>query len=140
MTRRARDPGPSPGDRRTLSVVLRAEGDPATVGNGELVIADIGLGRRLRGAAFLFVGAVALAALFLPIPLMHLAGIPIILVGIWLAARRLRNRAVIASARGRCPACGEETPLYVGFGSAPFKLPIQTSCAKCARTLRVTTV
>jgi hypothetical protein len=74
-------------------------------------------------------------ALFLPIPLMHLAGIPIVLAGVFFAARSLRGSTVLRAAHGTCPACGEETSLFVGFGGTPYKLPIRTSCEHCAREL-----
>ncbi len=94
-----------------------------------------GLGARLGKAALTLLGSLVLAALFLPIPLMHLAGIPIVMAGVFFAVRRLRGSTVLRAAHGTCPACGEETSLFVGFGGAPYRLPLTTSCEHCAREL-----
>ncbi|GEM_PF-1365871 len=116
------------------SLLLRVAGEQRTAPATGMVRSP-GFGARVGKAALTLLGSLVLAALFLPIPLMHLAGIPIVLAGVFFAARSLRGSTVLRAAHGTCPACGEETSLFVGFGGTPYKLPIRTSCEHCAREL-----
>lgn len=116
------------------SLLLRVAGEQRTAPATGLVRSP-GFGARVGKATLTLLGSLILAALFLPIPLMHLAGIPIVLSGVFFAARSLRGSTVLRAAHGTCPACGEETSLFVGFGGTPYKLPIKTSCEHCAREL-----
>ncbi len=125
-------PPSSPSTERPL--VLRVAGEQRTAPAIGMVRSP-GLGARVGKAAMTLLGSLVLAALFLPIPLMHLAGIPIVLAGIFFAARSLRGSTVLRAAHGTCPACGEETSLFVGFGGTPYRLPLTTSCEHCAREL-----
>ncbi len=99
------------------------------------IVRTLGMGYRIGRGVMTLLGSVVLAALFLPIPLMHLAGIPIVLAGVFFATRRVRSAKVLRSARGTCPSCGEDTSCFVGFGGTPYKLPLKTSCTHCARSL-----
>ena len=119
---------------RTVALELREWGS-GPVGAAEARIDLLGLGRRLfRGLIPVLLALIA-ALLLLPVPLMHLAGIPLLAIGLYFGYRNARSREVFRSASGTCPSCNEQTDLFVGFGRPPFKLPIKTSCASCWRNL-----
>ncbi len=90
---------------------------------------------RVAGAAKVLGAGLVLAAVVLPIPLVHLFAIPVVAVSLVLAARRLWTGEVVARAEGKCPSCGQIGRFYVGFGRQRFRLPIATSCAACASAL-----
>jgi hypothetical protein len=119
---------------RTVALELREWGS-GPVGAAEARVAVLGLRSRLLRAtvpiALAMLGALAL----LPIPLMHLAGIPLLALGLYFGFRNARAREVFRSASGTCPSCNTPTDLFVGFGRPPFKLPVKTSCGSCGRNL-----
>ncbi len=104
-------------------------------GDAEATVAQLTPGRRLLRASVPLGLAALLALALLPVPLMHLAGIPILGVGLYWMARNARAREVFLSASGTCPGCRSATNLFVGFGRAPYRLPVKTSCESCGRGL-----
>lgn len=119
---------------RTVALELREWGS-GPVGTAEACVAQLGLRRRLvRGLLPIFAAVIGVL-LLLPIPLMHLAGIPLLAMGLYLGFRNARAREVFRSASGTCPSCNKKTDLFVGFGKPPFKLPVKTSCGACGRNL-----
>jgi hypothetical protein len=119
---------------RTVALELREWGS-GPVGTAKARVDLLGLRRRLfcgLGPVFLaMIGALVL----LPVPLMHLAGIPLLAIGLYFGFRNARAREVFRSASGTCPSCNNTTDLFVGFGRPPFKLPVKTSCSSCGRNL-----
>ena len=105
------------------------------MGVAEARVDLLGLRRRLlRGLSPVILAMIG-AVLLLPVPLMHLAGIPLLALGFYFGFRNARAREVFRSASGTCPRCDRQTDLFVGFGRPPFKLPVKTSCSFCGRNL-----
>lgn len=123
-----------PGPTRTVHLQLKEWSD-GPVGPAEAQVGHLSLGRRLRRGAIPVLLAVLGALILLPVPLMHLAGIPLLGLGGYLGVRNLRAHLVFFHASGTCPSCGGQTTLFVGFGRPPFKLPVATSCSACGRSL-----
>ncbi|NNG17088.1 MAG: hypothetical protein HKM89_11470 [Gemmatimonadales bacterium] len=90
--------------------------------------------RVLRGVTPVLLALIG-ALVLLPVPLMHLAGIPLLGLGLYFGFRNARACEVFRSASGTCPSCNSHTDLFVGFGRPPFELPVKTSCASCGRNL-----
>ena len=83
-----------------------------------------------------FGGGVLAALVTLPIPLVHFFFPPAaLLAGTVVGARRLRQRAVFASARGTCPFCGQEQSL--GLSGAALRLPRNIYCHGRRKELRL---
>ncbi len=123
-----------PGTGRTVQLQLKEWSD-GPVGPAEAQVGHLSLGRRLRRAGIPVLLGVMGALILLPVPLMHLAGIPLLGVGGYLGVRNLRAHDVFLGASGRCPSCQSQTGLFIGFGNPPFKLPVTTSCSACGRSL-----
>lgn len=123
-----------PAAGRTVVLQLTEWGS-GPIGPAEAHVGHVTLGRRLiRGGIPMAVAAV-LTLLILPVPLMHLAGIPLLVLGIYFGVRNARAREVFLDASGTCPSCHSQTKLFIGFGKPPFKLPVKTSCGSCGRNL-----
>jgi hypothetical protein len=123
-----------PGTFRTVALELREWGS-GPVGAAEARVDLLGLGRRLLRGLMPVLLAMIGALLLLPVPLMHLAGIPLLALGLYFGFRNARARQVFRSASGTCPSCDNTTDLFVGFGRPPFTLPVKTSCTSCGRNL-----
>jgi hypothetical protein len=119
-------------DSRSLSVPLKGFGRPPT--QAHLVVDTLSLrGRLARGAAVMAAG-LAVAAVALPIPLVHLVLVPVaLLLSIPIGILRLRQREIFRSAEGTCPFCG--TPQRFGLAGRGFRLPREVFCRNCGRAL-----
>lgn len=125
---------PHPDDEFERPLTLRLTGTTRT-SEATALFRSLPARRRVVLAGMTLGAALLLALLFLPVPLLHLAGIPIVSIGIVLAFRRLRSVTVLRSARGTCPRCGNATNLFVGFGGTPARFPVTTSCEVCSSNL-----
>jgi hypothetical protein len=122
--------------RPSTTVTLAAPGGEATHATGHLTILTPGQ-RGLR-AALTLLGAVALAALIIPVPIVHLVGIPIILVaGIVAAVRQYRGLARLEPMRIACPKCGASNAIGGGLGYPTATGPIHRPCEHCRRELEL---
>jgi hypothetical protein len=100
----------------------------------QVVVAKLSLRDRVGRAALMLGGGVAVALVALPIPLVHLVLVPgALLVGVTLAALRVRQREIFRSAEGACPFCG--TRQRLGLAGRVFRLPRQVHCRNCQRPL-----
>ena len=100
----------------------------------QVVINTLSPGARARRAGLALLGGVVVAALVIPIPLIHLVGIPLALLGgIGLAIRLGTTRETLRSVTGPCPRCAHTQDFFVGIGVFPFQLPKDLSCEKCGR-------
>ncbi|MEO5799810.1 MAG: hypothetical protein ABIZ70_14380 [Gemmatimonadales bacterium] len=91
--------------------------------------------RMLRAAGFLLLGVVA-AAMLIPIPIIHLVGIPLVLlVGLVTAARQLARTARLTPVRIPCPNCGAMNRVGGGLGLRNIDAPIELNCDSCRRSL-----
>jgi hypothetical protein len=109
-------------------------GGPQTPGVAVLAIPDGS--SRLRSAGIALGLGVLLALVFLPIPIVHFAGVPLALLGgLVIAARRLAPGARLRTIRGACPHCGHEQSFYLGPSWKRGGVSRQLVCERCAQTL-----
>jgi hypothetical protein len=117
---------------RSLEVSLKGFGASPT--HAELVVETLTPVERLKRAGIALAGGAVLALIAVPIPLVHFVLVPgALLIGIVLAALRLRQREIIRSAKGSCPYCG--TPQRLGLAGRVFRLPREVFCDHCRRPL-----
>lgn len=124
-------------DPRPVQVTLTATGADPSSGPGRLTV--FSPGRRMVRAAvvlFLFVG---LAAMLIPIPVIHLVGIPLMLViGLVTAVRTVGREARLDRMHLGCPKCGARNDLGGGLGLPNATGPFARSCSSCRRGLTMT--
>ena len=117
---------------RTLTVPLKGFGRPPT--DAEVVVQTLTLKARLTRSATVLAAGLVVAAIALPIPLVHFVLVPgAILLGIAFGAIRLRHREIFSSAEGACPFCG--TRQRLGLTGRVFRLPREVFCRNCQRAL-----
>ena len=120
-----------------VEVVVTISGAEPSRAVGELRV--LSPGARLRRAAAVMLAAVILAALIIPVPIVHLVGIPLILMlGIATAVRVSRSVAVLAPIQVACPRCAAINSLGGGLGLTTSTGPIDLSCESCRRQLQLT--
>jgi hypothetical protein len=116
---------------RSLELPLTALGDPPSTARVRVAVLDPQT-RLRRAATALGLGLLA-AAIAVPIPLVHFILVPgALVVGVVLAARRMRERETFDGAEGRCPHCGSDQRFTV-FGG--FRLPKRVDCSACHHDL-----
>jgi hypothetical protein len=94
---------------------------------------------RFRRAAGIMLLALVLAAAIIPVPIVHLVGIPLILcVGLLFAVRQLRSVASLSPVRVACPRCGLDNSLGGGLGLRTTTGPVALTCESCRRVLEFT--
>jgi hypothetical protein len=121
-------------DARRVTVELRAEGCDPVCREGELT--TFALGKRGLRAGTVLIGAMLLAGAIIPIPIVHLVGIPLILgIGIAVAVRQFRSVARLAPMRMPCPKCGADNLMGGGLGYRSATGPINRNCESCRRPL-----
>ena len=87
--------------------------------------------RAAKGFGIWFVAAI----LCIGIPVAHFVLVPACLIGAFIfSAVRYSQRAVVMSARGRCPDCGAEQELDL---KGPWKGPRDQVCRSCHRPMRL---
>lgn len=123
-------------ETRTVTVSL-ASGDTApSQGPGEL--RTFSPAERVGRAALVLLGACALAALLIPVPIVHLVGIPLVLLaGVIAAVRQAMAVARLAPMRLACPRCGGANSLGGGLGYRTIAGPIERQCESCRRPLEL---
>ncbi len=118
-------------DTRSLELPLTALGDRPSTALVRLGI--LSPAERVRRAALALGVGLAAALIAIPIPLVHFLLVPgALIVGLLVAARRLREKEVFHDAEGRCPHCGAEQRFDV-FGG--FRLPKRLDCRACHHDL-----
>jgi len=113
-----------------VPVVLRAA-DGRSGTRGMVTFARPSFGHRLARAGLQFLAGLAIGALLLPVPLIHLFGIMFFLGMSGLALKRLVTRRVLKHAEGQCPSCQSEQDFFVGMGGRRVKFPVVSSCPAC---------
>jgi hypothetical protein len=116
---------------RALDLPLKGFGAPAT--RARVKLAVLSKADRLRRAGIIFGWFLIAALIAVPIPLVHFVLVPgALLLGIGLAAGRLRQGEIFRQVEGRCPFCGAEQSFTV---MGRFRLPKTLHCATCRREL-----
>lgn len=117
-----------------VRVELRSGGGAVVVADGTLQRFTT-ITRVARAAAILLIGTVA-AALLIPIPIIHLIGIPLILLlTLVLAGRQLTLAGRLKPLRIGCPNCGAVNRVGGGLGLADPEAPRELNCDSCRRGL-----
>jgi hypothetical protein len=120
---------------RNLNLPLRGFGAPASHARVEL--AELNPGDRVKRAGAVFGTFLVVAAIGLPIPLVHFVLVPgALLLGVVLGLNRLRQREIFRQVAGRCPFCREDQSFSV---MGTFRLPKRLHCGRCQRELELTT-
>ncbi len=121
---------------RIVQVTLEASDGSTTVEQGTLQ--EFSEFDRFRRAAIIFGVAVLMAAMLIPVPIIHLLGIPLVLViGIVLAVRQLRLSCRLTPMKIKCPRCHESNRLGGGLGLRSATEPFERQCEDCRRPLTV---
>jgi hypothetical protein len=119
-------------DGKPITVVLTCSDAEPTRTPGRLTVFTPGQ-RALRTLMMLgiTIGATALIAM---IPIIHLIGVPLVLVvGIGVAIRQARSVARLAPMHAACPKCGESNSFGGGIGFRTATGPIERRCEECRR-------
>jgi hypothetical protein len=118
---------------RPLTVSLSIAGaDPAQQAG---VFQEFTMMDRVRRSATIMLVAVLLAATLIPIPIVHLLGIPLLLlIGAVTAIRQLSMIGRLQAVRIPCPKCGEPNQIGGGLGRSSLE-PHEQVCDSCRRTL-----
>lgn len=120
-------------DTRSIELPLTALGDPPS--KAQVRIVALSPAERMRRAAVALGLGIAAALIAVPIPLAHFMLVPgALLVGFWLAARRMQEREIFEGAQGRCPHCGADQRFKL-FGG--FRLPKRIDCESCHHDLYI---
>ncbi len=123
--------------KRPVMVALASADGGEVRGEGELI--EIPYGTRVLRAVGIFVVAVLASVALIPIPIIHLMGPPLLLIGGGIAAgRQLRAVARLTPIRLACPKCQAVNRIGGGFGMIHPDQPLEISCDSCRRGLTVT--
>ncbi len=125
---------PRPMADRAVIVTLTASGDEASAAAGTLI--EIPRATRIVRAAGFGFGSILVAALFIPIPIIHLLAPPAIIIsGMVLATRQFRATARLLPLHVSCPKCGAMITLGGGIGVRHPDDPLEVRCGDCRRGL-----
>lgn len=120
-----------------ITLTLRAANGEQTdeIGKGR----HLSLRARAARSAVIVLVAVVSAAMLIPIPIIHLLGIPMVLLaGVVLAVRQLRSVTRMERVTIACPRCGEPNRFGGGMGYRSEGGPESTQCESCRRPLELT--
>ena len=121
-------------DRGVPVVVHVVAADHETLVEGKLHLFTP-VERLLRTLAVLAI-TIFLAATLIPIPIIHLAGIPLVLVvGLAMTGRQALAVGRLQPLRAPCPRCGGVNRLGGGLGLRSVTKPIESGCEHCRRPL-----
>ena len=121
-------------ERRSLNVSLKGFGSEPT--SARVVVESLDLRQRVMRGAMILAGALAVAVIALPIPLVHFILVPgALFLGLVLGVVRFRQREIFWLAEGACPFCGTQQRL--GLAGRMFRLPRQVFCQHCGRHLEL---
>lgn len=120
---------------RPVMVSLSAAGTEPVRAPG--VFTEFTMADRVRRSAIVMLVAVLLAATLIPIPIIHLLGIPLLLGGgVFLGIRQLTMIGRLRPLRIACPKCGEFNRVGGGLGLRSIA-PRERMCDSCRRGLTV---
>jgi hypothetical protein len=93
---------------------------------------------RVRRAIVVLLVAVLFAAMLIPIPIVHLLGIPLMLIlGLVVGSRQLGIAYRLQPVRIECPRCHGMNRVGGGLGLRSVADPIERMCEICRRALQV---
>ena len=116
---------------REVPVQVKGFGAPPTTAMADIAV--LSGADRVKRAGVMLGGSLVVAAVALPIPLVHFILVPsALLSGLILAGNRLTQSEVFRSVVGRCPFCGTEQNFPI---MGRFRLPKRAHCLSCGRDL-----
>ncbi|MGH7594542.1 MAG: hypothetical protein ACRELE_11935 [Gemmatimonadales bacterium] len=99
------------------------------------VLNEFAMVDRVKRSAIVLGAAVLLAATLIPIPIIHLLGIPLFLIGgVVVSIRQLSLMGRLRPVRIACPKCGELNRVGGGLGLSSLA-PRERMCDSCRREL-----
>jgi hypothetical protein len=118
------------------TITLRAaNGDQTTIVGATR---HLPFGQRAVRSGVIVLVAVVAAAMLIPIPIIHLLGIPMVLLaGVVMAVRQLRSVTKMERVTIACPRCGEPNRFGGGMGYRSHCGPESTQCESCRRPLEL---
>jgi hypothetical protein len=117
---------------RSITVPLKGFGCAAT--EAQVVVKSLSIRDRLLRSGAVIAAGFIVAAIALPIPIVHFVLVPMgLLLGLAFGLTRLRHREVFSLAEGDCPCCG--THQRLGLAGRVFRLPRRVFCRNCQREL-----
>lgn len=118
---------------RPVTVVLATHGPEPVRAEG--VFDEFTVAQRVKRSVVILGVAILLAATLIPIPIVHLLGIPLLLaVGVILSIRQLSMVGRLQPLRIACPKCGELNRVGGGLGYSSIT-PRERMCDSCRRGL-----
>lgn len=121
---------------RPVRVTLEAAGGETTSADGVLREFSL-LDRTRRALITLGVGLLCVAVL-IPIPIIHLLGIPLALIAsVVISIRQFSSTARLDPLRMPCPKCGATNRIGGGLGLRHPMQPVERMCEDCRRHLQL---
>lgn len=122
---------------QTVTVTLESWGGTVTTAPG-ILQRFTPVQRVTRAGVILLIG-IGAAALLIPIPIIHMVGIPVaLLAALVMAGRQLTIASRLQPLRLPCPNCGALNRLGGGLGYRRAMDPIDLNCDSCRRGLTLT--
>ncbi len=123
---------------RPVTVSLSATGvNPVSVAG---IVTDFSRPQRVLRSAVVMGIAVLLAATLIPIPIIHLLGIPLLLLtGVVASVRQMTKIGRLHPVKVACPKCGATNRVGGGLGYTSLE-PQERMCDSCRRGLTLTIV
>lgn len=119
---------------RDVAVVFEGSSGRVTRNGG--VLTEFSWAVRARRTGLVLLISLVLAGALIPIPIVHLVGIPLVLgIGILVALRQATSVARLAPMRIACPVCGATNSLGGGLGYRSVTTPLTRACESCRLTL-----
>lgn len=126
---------PTPLETELPVTLLAWSGGPTSPAKATVTQSALG-SRVLKALRTVGLGLVV-AVVLLPVPVIHLAGIGILVACLGMAVWQLRPGPRVRAVQGPCPHCGHEQRYWLGLNVGPMTLPKNTSCESCARMLTI---
>lgn len=121
---------------RNVVVTLSAPGVDPVRANG--IFQQFTVAHRVRRAGVVMLVGIGVAASLIPIPIIHLLGIPLALIlGVVASIRQLSMVGRLQPLRIACPKCGERNRVGGGLGYRSTA-PRERMCDSCRRALTLT--
>lgn len=121
---------------QAVHITLAAAGGEATTADGTLREFSV-MDRARRALITLGVGLLCVAVL-IPIPIIHLLGIPLALIAsVVISVRQFSSAARLDPLRMACPKCGGTNRIGGGLGLRHPTRPVERMCDDCRRHLQL---
>jgi hypothetical protein len=121
---------------RPVRVTLEAAGGETTSADG--VLREFSVMDRTRRALITLGAGLLCVAVLIPIPIIHLLGIPLALIAsVVISIRQFSSTARLDPVRLPCPKCAGINRIGGGLGLRHPKQPVERMCDDCRRHLQL---